>query len=288
MKKKRLGEVLRERNQVSADDLNKATQDQQGKLVLGELLLQGGIVSKDHLVSALAEASRIPYVDCASISIDDSTLCLFPAAMASRCCAVPLTGDGTKLVVAMAEPQNLQLLDELRFKCGMIIEPRLGFRAELESAIERFYGPTDAVVIATQDSSHAPRRRAHAPNEGEMEFISFSSQERNVEAMRETQSELMQKSKTTPAVMVVASLIKAAAERRASDIHIEPQSDGTAVIAQRLIWRLCTCHKSIETNPEYAAQLPQGVIVSGAIAMPKKIGTPPVSASASTASVKSA
>lgn len=47
MKKKRLGEVLRERNQVSADDLNKAIQDQQGKLVhLGELLLQRGIVSK--------------------------------------------------------------------------------------------------------------------------------------------------------------------------------------------------------------------------------------------------
>ena len=149
--------------------------------------------------------------------------------MARRCCAVPLAMDGTKLVVVMAEPQNLQLLDELRFKCGMIIEPRLGFRAELESAIERFYGPTEPVVIASQDSSQAPRRTAHAPNEGEMEFISFSSQERNVEAMREMQSELLQKSKTTPAVMVVASMIKAAAERRASDIHIEPQSDGTAV-----------------------------------------------------------
>ena len=58
MKKKRLGEILRERNQVSADDLNKAIQDQQGKLVhLGELLLQRGIVSKDNLVSALAEVS---------------------------------------------------------------------------------------------------------------------------------------------------------------------------------------------------------------------------------------
>ncbi len=230
MKKKRLGEVLRERNQVSADDLNKAIQDQQGKLVhLGELLLQRGIVSKENLVAALAEVSRIPYADCASASIDDSTLSLIPAAMARRCCAVPLAMDGTKLVVVMAEPQNLQLLDELRFKCGMIIEPRLGFRAELESAIERFYGPTEPVVIASQDSSQAPRRTAHAPNEGEMEFISFSSQERNVEAMREMQSELLQKSKTTPAVMVVASMIKAAAERRASDIHIEPQSDGTAV-----------------------------------------------------------
>jgi type IV pilus assembly protein PilB len=230
MKKKRLGEVLRERNQVSADDLNKAIQDQQGKLVhLGELLLQRGIVSKENLIAALAEVSRIQYVDCASVSIDDSTLSLIPAAMAKRCSALPLEVDGAKLVVALAEPQNLQLLDELRFKSGMIIEPRLGFRAELDAAIAKFYGATDPVVINTSDSANSPRRPSQAASEAEMEFISFSSQERNVEAMREMQSELLQKSKTTPAVMVVASMIKAAAERRASDIHIEPQSDGTAV-----------------------------------------------------------
>ena len=230
MKKKRLGEVLRERNQVSADDLNKAIQDQQGKLVhLGELMLQRGIVSKDNLVSALAEVSRIPYVDCSSVSIDDSTLSLVPAAMAKRCCALPLAVDGSKLVVVLAEPQNLQLLDELRFKSGMIIEPRMGFRSELEAALEKFYGAIEPVVINPADSPVLHRKASDAAHESEMEFISFSSQERNVEAMREMQSELLQKSKTTPAVMVVASMIKAAAERRASDIHIEPQSDGTAV-----------------------------------------------------------
>jgi type IV pilus assembly protein PilB len=47
--------------------------------------------------------------------------------------------------------------------------------------------------------------------------------------MREMQSELLQKSRTTPAVMLVASMIKAAAERRASDTHIEPHSDDTAI-----------------------------------------------------------
>jgi type IV pilus assembly protein PilB len=230
MKKKRLGEVLRERNQVSAEDLNKAIQDQQGKLVhLGELMLQRGIVSKENLVSALAEVSRIEYVDCASVSIDDSTLSLIPAAMARRCCALPLAVDGAKLVVVMAEPQNLEFLHELRFKSGMIIEPRMGFRSELDSAIQKYYGPTEPVVIAVENPANVPRRTAQAPNESEMEFISFSSQERNVEAMREMQSELLQKSKTTPAVMVVASMIKAAAERRASDIHIEPQADGTAI-----------------------------------------------------------
>jgi type IV pilus assembly protein PilB len=234
MKKKRLGEILRERNQVSVENLDKAIQDQQGKLVhLGELLLQRGAVSKPDLVSALVDLSRIQYFDCTSVQVDSATLGLISASIARSCCALPLETAGKKLVVVMAEPQNLLFLDELRFKSGMQISPRMGFRAEVEAAI--------AINYASAESEAAAAKAAAAPNvvsmreivlsagDAEMEFISSSSQERNVEAMREMQSELLQKSRTTPAVMLVASMIKAAAERRASDIHIEPHSEDTAI-----------------------------------------------------------
>ena len=227
MKKKRLGEILRERNQVSAEELNKAIQDQQGKLVhLGELMLERGIVSKSNLISALAEVSRIQYLDCTAVSVDDITLKLIPAAMARRWSVLPVEIAGDKLVVAMAEPQNLQCLDELRFKTGMVIEPRLGFRGEVDAAVAKHYGasaPDSAANVPPPDLASPPT------DQTEMEFISSSSQERNVEAMREIQSELLQKSKTTPAVRVVASMIRAAAARRASDIHVEPHADDTAI-----------------------------------------------------------
>jgi len=119
----------------------------------------------------------------------------------------------------MSEPQNLHLLDELRFKTGLKIVPKFGFQSELISALERLYGtpgaPSDAVQVADDTTG--------------MEFISSSSQERNVEAMREMQIELQQKSKTTPAVHLVAMMIKAAVAKKASDIHIEPQQSDTAV-----------------------------------------------------------
>src|SRR5271168_3221352 len=100
MKKKRLGEILRERNQVSVENLDKAIQDQQVKLVhLGELLLQRGAVSKPDLVSALVEVSRIPYFDCHSVEVDAETLQLISATMARSCCALPLETVGNKLVV---------------------------------------------------------------------------------------------------------------------------------------------------------------------------------------------
>jgi type IV pilus assembly protein PilB len=236
MKKKRLGEILCERNHVSVENLDKAMQEQQVKLVhLGELLLQRGAVSKADLVSALVETSRIPYFDCHSVEVDAETLQLITATMARSCCALPLETVGNKLVVVMAEPQNLRFLDELRFKSGMQISPRLGFRAEVEAAIAINYASAEseaaaAVVTAAAASTVVSVKEiVLSAADAEMEFISSSSQERNVEAMREMQSELMQKSRTTPAVMLVASMIKAAAERRASDIHIEPHSDDTAI-----------------------------------------------------------
>jgi len=236
MKKKRLGEILRERNHVSVENLDKAIQEQQVKLVhLGELLLRRGAVSKADLVSALVETSRIPYFDCHSVEVDAETLQLITAAMARSCCALPLETVGNKLVVVMAEPQNLRFLDELRFKSGMQISPRLGFRAEVEAAIAINYASAEseaAAAVATAAATStvvSVKEIVLSAADAEMEFISSSSQERNVEAMREMQSELMQKSRTTPAVMLVASMIKAAAERRASDIHIEPHSDDTAI-----------------------------------------------------------
>jgi type IV pilus assembly protein PilB len=221
MKRKRLGEVLRERGHISHAELSKAIEEQQGKLVhLGDLMLERGLVSKEDLASALTEVTHIPYVDCAHLQIDPEILKLVPHGMAQRCCALPIYAQGTKLVVTMAEPQNLHVIDELRFSTGMDIVVRLSFRSEIEAAIEQWYGGTaDGSVLAEG-----------IPEEGDapdMEFVSTSSLQRNIEAMQEMQAELLHKS--TPAVRLVASAIAAASAKQASDIHVEPQSSDTVI-----------------------------------------------------------
>lgn len=226
MKKKRLGEVLCERGQLAEADLNKVLLDQRGKRMhLGELLLQRGLVPKIDLISALAEVSDIPYVDCTRIQVDPEALKLIPHAMAKRCNALPFAFEGTSaVVVVMAEPQNLQTIDELRFKTGKKIIPRQGFRGEIALAIDRHHG------IETPPQATAPLASLASSLEDQgMEFVSFSDQQRNIDAMREMEAELLQKSKTTPAVQIVASMIRAAAARKASDIHIEPQNNETSI-----------------------------------------------------------
>src|SRR6266851_1193107 len=63
MRKKKLGEVLRDRGEITSEDLFVAIAEQQGKMMhLGELMLERGFVEKEALAAALEEISHIPYV----------------------------------------------------------------------------------------------------------------------------------------------------------------------------------------------------------------------------------
>jgi len=223
MKKKRLGEVLRERGYISPADLTKAIEDQEGKLIhLGELLLDRGLVSRTELAAALTEVIRVPAVDCETVQVDPDAMKLLPYAAAKRWCVLPIHKERrTHLIVAMAEPQNLHAIDELRFLTGLEIAPRLGFRREILAAIEKYYGANEQAEAALAEAI-APERQDLG-----MELISSSAMQRNTEAIQQIQEELL--NQNTPAVRLVASTITAAIDKQASDIHIEPQASDTVI-----------------------------------------------------------
>jgi type IV pilus assembly protein PilB len=223
MKKKKLGEVLRDRGMISSADLQKVIGEQQGKVIhLGELMLERGLVAKEALGAALEEVSHIPYIDCASTIPDPASLKLIPRSMAERMCVLPLQREQKRLIVAMAAPQNLASLDELRFTTGWEISPRLSFRSELQQAIDRHYAAEGGHA-----SSYGTVRGTERIQFEELEFISTSTRQANQEAIQEVHADLRQKK--TPAVRLVSEVIQVAMSKRASDIHIEPRASDTVV-----------------------------------------------------------
>jgi len=222
MKKKKLGEVLQARGHISPGDLAQAVSEQQGKVIrLGELLLGKGLVDKAELISAVEEVARVRYVDCGTVTPEFEILNLIPRAMAARCCVLPLGLEGPSLILAMCEPQNLNVSEEVRFKTGKNISPRLAFRQEILDAIDKHYGEEDPSESADGSLGFEtdPEDRGQSD---QMEFISTSSRQANREAMREIQAELLHK--RTPAVRIVSEVIMEASRKLASDIHIEPQA----------------------------------------------------------------
>jgi type IV pilus assembly protein PilB len=229
VKKKKLGEVLRERGHISAGDLSKIVADQQGKVIrLGELMLERSLVTKEELASALEAVTAVPYMNCAEVTPDAEVLHLIPRHLAVRGCVFPIRREGKKLVVAMAEPQNIGLSDELKFTSGATISPRLGFRAEIFTAIEKFYGgKVSAAEGLTSEPTAAPASAEPESAGPAMEFVSTSTRQANKDAIQEAQAELVRRH--TPAVRLTSEVIMAASAKHASDIHIEPQVDGVIV-----------------------------------------------------------
>jgi type IV pilus assembly protein PilB len=223
MKRKKLGEILQDRGHISAEDLQQLFKEQEGKIVrLGELILERGLVDKPTLVKALEEVSRVPYLDCSTIQCDDAVLQSIPKPMAVRLDILPVRLEQSRLIVVMAEPQNVATINELRFTCGKDVSPRFGFRAEIQSAIVRSYDHFVSSAPARQAANEAPLETGI-----EMEFISTSSRQANREAIQEIQAELNQRK--TPAVQLVSEIIRKAMAKQASDIHVEPQATLTVV-----------------------------------------------------------
>lgn len=140
MKKQKLGELLVERGHLAAGNLEWALNEQRSKtLLLGDLLLASNLVSRDNLAATLEELLQVKYVNARVADVDPAVLRIVSQAVAGRNCALPLFRQGKQLVVVMANPHNLTSLDELRFASGMTIAPRLGFRDEINAAIQSAY-----------------------------------------------------------------------------------------------------------------------------------------------------
>ena len=226
MKRKKLGEILQDRGHISAENLQKLFKEQESKMVrLGELILETGLVDKPSLVKAIEEVSHVTYTDCASIQSELEALACVPKSMALRLDVLPICMDHTRLVVAMAEPQNVTTIDEVRFSSGKDLSPRFGFRSEIQSAILRNYARAESAARGRK-ASGAP---GDAPPEDEqtIEFISTSTRQANRDAIQEIQAELNKRK--TPAVRIVSEIIQKAIGKHASDIHVEPQASCTAI-----------------------------------------------------------
>lgn len=189
MKRKKLGEILREHGKISIETLRNALDEQHHRVVrLGELLLERGLVRKADLIPALCEVVRVPHLDCSDAKPTRDALERVPRAVAERCCALPVEMKQKRLTVVMAEPQNLTLIDELRFASDTEIDPRFGFTQEIAEAIARCYKPSPALVAVgprAQPSADLAAQAANVKADG-IEFFSISTAQANREALRDS------------------------------------------------------------------------------------------------------
>jgi type IV pilus assembly protein PilB len=201
----RIGEQLVQEGLVSREQLTKALEDSRtGNTRLGFSLVKLGFLSEQDLVRALARQHRIPAVDLERVKLDAKILKLIPPEMAVKHQVLPLRRVGRTLTVAMANPTDLRVLDDLKFATRLDIEPVIAGDFSLRKMIEKEYEAADERINDLLKQIEMD----------DIEVVADREEEISVSALAAAVDE-------APVVKLINGILTDAVQRGASDIHLE-------------------------------------------------------------------
>ena len=138
----KLGELLIKKNLLTQAQLEEALQAQVifgGKL--GTVLIEMGLITEDILAEILGQLINIPCAKPGQLqNIPDNVIKIISPEQAEKHKVMPVSVIGKKLTLAMADPRNLQSIDEISFRTGYIVMPILALEVRLVFALENYYG----------------------------------------------------------------------------------------------------------------------------------------------------
>ena len=139
---RRFGETLVDRHVLSRDVLEAAIQEcDRTATPLPAFLAQRGLVGTKDLTAALADSIGVRFVDFHDTPLHQDAPSAIPPDVARRYLALGIDFEGSKLVVAFAEPGDDAALSAVGQATGYEIIPAVADRGELAKAIESIYGP---------------------------------------------------------------------------------------------------------------------------------------------------
>ncbi|ETT80071.1 type II secretion system protein E [Paenibacillus sp. FSL R7-277] len=199
--KKRLGDLLVENGIISQAQLEEALVEQRKtKRKLGDLLITQGYITEQQLIEVLEFQLGIPHVSLFKYQIDPAITQIIPESMAKRYQVLPFMKEGSKLMVAMADPLDYFAIEDLRMSTGFRIEPAISSRDELTRAIARHYGMRDSMS----------QMMVELPTQEEIEETEITDED-------------------SPIVRLVNQMIQQAVSLRASDIHVDPGENNLSI-----------------------------------------------------------
>jgi type IV pilus assembly protein PilB len=203
----RLGQLLLQEGLLTREQLGKALAEQKAsKCRLGYAVVKLGLASEIELTKLLARQYRMPAVDLQRFEVDGRILKLIPADVAQKHVVLPLKREGRTLTVALADPSDIGLLDDLKFITRYDLFPVLAGEFTLRTLIEKHYGS------AADQQFQDILKEFEEEGDGDVEVVAEEEEEAATQAQIDD----------APVVKLVEGILKNAVTRGASDIHIEP------------------------------------------------------------------
>ncbi len=166
---------------------------------LKELLINYEILTEEQILDLIASSLGMEIVDLSQMEIEKSIIDLIPADNARMLGAIPLAFDGMTITVAVRNPLNYQIADELRFMLGKDVMTVVASEAQIDSCLEKYY-PLDL------GSMH--------------EMLEEMNLQDGLSSLTDIDAESA--ANEAPIIKFVDAVLYQAVKDKASDIHFEP------------------------------------------------------------------
>ncbi|MGE4615030.1 MAG: ATPase, T2SS/T4P/T4SS family [Planctomycetota bacterium] len=204
---KPIGQILKDMDLITELDIQEALQEQKSKGgALGRILSEKGLVTDADLRVAIAKQAGMEPVDLDETIVTSDLLDMVPSHVAETYQVVPVEFDGKVLTLALADPQNISALDDMKFMLNMEVKGALSDPEAIERAMTKYYA----------DRSES------------MESLLGAMDQDDIEVLDDNRHDMMDMDQlekdvnAAPVVKLLNMVLLSAIKDRASDIHLEP------------------------------------------------------------------
>jgi len=219
-KRKKIGQLLIEAGHVGEKELNigLAEQKKRGKRI-GQVLIELGYLSEDKLLPILGKQLKVPFVDLSKVEIKPEVLKMVPEKICRKHILVPISFDGKSLMIGMADPLDVFIIDEIQFQNNCEVVRAICSENQIADTTDKLY-----VAGAMADALSAMGGGDDEGGGAALDGLKKASEE-------------------TPIIKLVNLVLTSAVQKGASDIHIEPDEgelrvrlriDGSLIVSMNL------------------------------------------------------
>lgn len=142
----KIGEYLLKDNRLTQEQLTHALEVQKtesGKL--GSILIRLGYISEEDIAQALSKQFGYPSINLSKFEIEEKVINLIKPDIARKHIVIPVHRIGSILTLAMADPSNLFVQEEIRFSTNLRIQAVIAPESSILEAIDRYYGSSQGI-----------------------------------------------------------------------------------------------------------------------------------------------
>ena len=204
---KPLGQILKDMDLIAELDIQEALQDQKSKGgAIGRILVEKGLITEADLRIAIAKQSGMEPVDLDEVVVSADLLEMVPPHVAETYQVIPVEFDGTVLTLAVADPQNISALDDMKFMLNIEVKGALSDPDSIDRAMEKYYANRSESMESLLGS--IDKDEIEVLDDSRHEMMDMDQLEKDVNA--------------APVVKLLNMVLLSAIKDRASDIHLEP------------------------------------------------------------------